>query len=402
MLPRPLYSLLVLLMALGCASPPPQPDQGPELPEGDPPKPPPATQYEPIDEATCRAWEGRGFSRRWLLEDGSWAVYPKHGAELPAGMVPGFQGSNYPNFKDAPPVNVPFGIDLQRERDANDDVAKELPALKNLVVLRLGYTGITDVGVTAITKIQGLTALELSGCYGITENGFKSLAALKNLRSLILWGSPVTDAAVTELATLENLTSLSVGGKNITDAGVKSLKPLTKLTSLKLTFAHVTDAGVAHLADLRNLSTVGLSNTKATDAGAKQLAAMKRLTELDVSYTALTDAGVKDVATLPNLTSLNLEKTGATDEGVKRLKALTRLQSLTLTHTKVTDVGVRELASLTDLTYLDVSATKVTDAGLKELAPLKKLTMIIVPSEPGFPETSKALPHCKLKWSRGQ
>ena len=78
----------------------------------------------------------------------------------------------------------------------------------------------------------------------------KELAVLKGLTGLHMYHcTRLTDAGGKELAALKNLTSLNLGATQMTDAGVKDLARadtgLKGLVSLSLQHASVTDAGVA-------------------------------------------------------------------------------------------------------------------------------------------------------------
>jgi len=64
-----------------------------------------------------------------------------------------------------------------------------------------------------------------------------------------------------------NLQTLNLEFTKVTDAGLEHLKGLTKLQELDLRFTEITDAGLVHLKDLTDLQTVCLSKTKVTDAG---------------------------------------------------------------------------------------------------------------------------------------
>ncbi len=160
---------VAMMFCIGCGRAPegPPADQPKEEPVA-PPAPPKV--YEPIDPATVRAWWDRGFAPCWLTPDASYSWIANQNVTFDTTrLVPGFRPINEQNHKNLPPVAVPFGLDLASARGVDDTVAKELPALKNLVVLRIGDSGITDAGVVEVTKIQSLTALEMSECRMITE-----------------------------------------------------------------------------------------------------------------------------------------------------------------------------------------------------------------------------------------
>ena len=104
--------------------------------------------------------------------------------------------------------------------------------------------------------------------------------------------------------------------------GPERLKDLKNLTSLNLCSTQVTDEGLKELKDLKNLISLNLSETKVTDAGLKELKASRtspRLTfsrhesdgrgpegtqgpqephcRFDLHDTKVTDAGLKELKT---------------------------------------------------------------------------------------------------------
>jgi internalin A len=100
---------------------------------------------------------------------------------------------------------------------------------------------------------------------------------------------PVTDADVKELvkalASLKQLHTLDLWHTEVTDIGLKELVPLKHLQTLKLWNGKVTDAGMKELAALKHLHTLELLSAPVTDVGLKELAALKHLRSLDLGGT---------------------------------------------------------------------------------------------------------------------
>ena len=78
--------------------------------------------------------------------------------------------------------------------------------------------------------------------------------------------------------------------------GPAYFKDCKNLTTLHLDGTQVTDAGLAYFKGCKNLATLELNNTKVTDAGLKRLASFRRLTSVFVKNTNVTEAGVKKLA----------------------------------------------------------------------------------------------------------
>ena len=81
-----------------------------------------------------------------------------------------------------------------------------------------------------------------------------------------IWGG-VGDSDLRVLRTFKNLTTLKLEETKITDAGLKDLGGLKSLKTLSLTSTHIRDAGLTHISDaglkelkeLNNLNGAGIS-----------------------------------------------------------------------------------------------------------------------------------------------
>mgnify|MGYP000042987970 CR=1 FL=1 len=107
----------------------------------------------------------------------------------------------------------------------------------------------------------------------INNKTFKpyTVKALKDLKVLELVGTPVTDMDLVHLKALKNLKALDLSSTHVTDKGLVHLKALKGLTTLVLIGTRVTDEGLVHLKTLKNLTTLTLMGTQVTDAGVKDL-----------------------------------------------------------------------------------------------------------------------------------
>ena len=101
-----------------------------------------------------------------------------------------------------------------------------------------GGTRITDLGLSKLTTLEKLHALDVSGS-SITANGVKRLAAFHELRRLSLWNAKgIDDAAAMPLEKLTNLTSLDLSN---TAVGNETLRRLAKLPNLRRLYVSETN-----------------------------------------------------------------------------------------------------------------------------------------------------------------
>lgn len=175
-----------------------------------------------------------------------------------------------------------------------------------------------------------------------TDADLGRVAELSWLRFLT-FGPQLGNAGLEKIAGLKQLRSLDLSGSRITDEGLKYLEGLTQLDSLDLANTRVSDAGLIHVGELYSLISLDLMNTEVSNSG---LAYLKRLVKLQCLYlsgTAIDDAGLGQIGLHNEMQILNLSWTEVSDEGLSQLGNLTRCGFMTLRGTRVTDDGVREL-----------------------------------------------------------
>lgn len=326
------------------------PDAGPEAgPTAE--LPPPGT---PIDPDTVAAWKEAGIV---LESPGS----------VEKGEIPWLKltrNITIDTLNRLPKPTVLFGLSLGTNFYPTAAGLKHLTDIETLARIHILNTLISDeylahfaqVGFHRLYAARGadgkrpttpdeVTEVDL-GLSGVTDNGLRHLAGLKNLTSLNLSGyagsGKVTDAGLEHLAALPSLAKLDLAGSGVTDAGLKRLADFPSLTSLKLTDTRITNAGVQHLAGLKNLKELSLSprDWNPRTGG------------------ALTGRCLEHIAGLTNLTSLHLALSGP-----------------------ISDEQVQSLAGLTNLTTLSLSETEVKSSQLKHLASLKKLQTLSLKKE---------------------
>ena len=101
-------------------------------------------------------------------------------------------------FKKLAPVTSQFvTVDLSATKITDQGVA-QLAASKNLRLIRLAETGVTDAVIDTLLKIPSLESINLYGTK-VTDAGVSKLAALTNLKRLYLWQTAVTPDAIKTL-----------------------------------------------------------------------------------------------------------------------------------------------------------------------------------------------------------
>jgi hypothetical protein len=207
----------------------------------------------------------------------------------------------------------------------------------------------TDAVLADVSRVETITALNLSGCKGVTDDGVRHLARLPALQHL------------------------DVSGTSITDSGLQVVRSLPKLRTISLAWTRVSDEGIGALTHCDELEHVNLAATGAGDGALRALAGKRKLHHLLI---ALTDAGLPLLHDLPVFKSWqggeatlallgpkslpnHLSLRGSfTDRGMRYLRGLDGLFSLDLDdgHLAITADGLEPLVSLPHLGALGVDA----------------------------------------------
>lgn len=128
-----------------------------------------------------------------------------------------------------------------------------------------------------LIDVPGIEAVRLD-LTDVTDEGMESLAAIKTLKSLIVYGgsTSVGDVGFSSIKTISSLERLELINTRVTDRSLPGLKELPNLRSLTLyrdakRGPALTDAGLTHLKALTELRQLNLSGGWASDAAVKEL-----------------------------------------------------------------------------------------------------------------------------------
>lgn len=331
-------------------------------PQQIPPPPPPSKDPDRV-------------AAEWVLSVGG-TVYVSDPKLIPANIYQTFSPTHVQTRDQLPrtPFKLISAILETRINPSNEKGLAKLNGLKNLRLLGLMNTSMTDLGLETLKDLPELTQLNLQ-VTGITNAGLKSVARFRALEWLGLSHVPLSDKGVAELTGLTNLTSLSLQHTKIGDDGLKHIAKLKKLNYLNIGNTQVTDAGMAELAGLTELTQLYVSNPKFTGAGMKHLHGLPRLATLEIGDGAgLTDDGLASFPGLKQLNWLRLDSANnVSDAGLKHLAGLANINTLIISSNRLTDDGLAHLSKLDQLTFLALLEAKFTDDALKHLAPLWRL-----------------------------
>ena len=281
-----------------------------------------------------------------------------------------------------------------------------LENLKQMWILDLHDTKITDEDLRSLGNLPHLTVLNLSGT-PVTGRGLRHLRNCRALERVILDRTSATD----ELAKYvtdnppPSLNSLGIHGCKLTPHGMAALQtavPLfTVLDTDEYGFASVKPRTPPNAQSTRlyraacdllwNLGIAGVETDGKTVDGiglfwnrhwsgawtSSVISRFRGLRGLKLDGCKLSaDALDKLLQEQDELEYLDLSKSSIDDAGLARLGNLYGLKWLDLSHTKVTDAGLASLSSFGNLEHLELSATQVTDRGVRALRSLPHLNSL--------------------------
>lgn len=202
--------------------------------------------------------------------------------------------------------------------DISDASMRYVVSLKELRVLGLPSTAVTDDGLMWLKALPNLVALDVSHA----ELDGYALESFPRLRSLSLFEAKVNAPQTwRSVGAMKDLRMLDATGTGITNADLPHLLPLHRLSDLRLGGTAIDDDGLETLRELRSLKRLDLSATKISGSGLRTLRHLTQLEELDLSDTSIADADLTVLHELANLKCLWIYRTKITPAGIASLQS---------------------------------------------------------------------------------
>jgi hypothetical protein len=238
------------------------------------------------------------------------------------------------------PDGQPVAVDL-RASWATDSDMPLLAQMKQLRILDLSLTRISDRGLRALKTAPAIEELNLYFAEQITDEGAATVKHWKGLRRLNLRGTKITDSTLEFLAGVPSLEWLDIGWAQITDTGLEHLSSLTNLRHLAMGGNKLTDTSLQFLRQMPQIEYLDVGGTQRTDSGLWSL--------------LLTDAGMQAIAAVRELRELRLAGTAVTGRGLELLVPLAKLERLNLQGCRrLRDDAAAVLARFKQLRVLDL------------------------------------------------
>ena len=275
---------------------------------------------------------------------------------------------------------IEIGEGQSRRGGITDNGLRHIAKLKNLETLIMPDTGITDRGLRHLQDMHSLRELWLD-FLPLTDDGVAYLKDLKKLRVLRFFQGKITDVGMQYIRDMTDLEDLQLGRAEITDKSMPIIGNMTKLKTLDLR-VNVTDKGLEQLKKLKDLNWLCLNQTKVTDAGMQNLAELTKLEWLMLEDTPVTAKGLAKLSALPSVTTLYLSGTNINDEAISQIVKLPKLERLKVNQTLTTDRGLTRLAQIQSLKEVEVRRTLVTLYGVRQITDLRPKLKVIADVKP--------------------
>jgi Leucine-rich repeat (LRR) protein len=250
----------------------------------------------------------------------------------------------------------------------SDDALRSIAELKRLRVLELYGPLVSDAGITHLAGLTSLEELRLDGNNRIGDAALASLKDLTNLRDLYFHGARITDAGIASIARLTALETLTLGNSQVGDGAMATIANFTKLQTLDLQHTNITDVGMARLKGLTSLRWIALIGTNVTSRGFANLAEMTAMTNVYANGTQIDDGALDSMRRMSGLKTLYVPNTGITEAGLLRaLPGFPELEWLSINALPATDNIIPTLLGLKKLKFIEMNGTRITAAGEAQL-----------------------------------
>jgi hypothetical protein len=134
-----------------------------------------------------------------------------------------------------------------------DRLLEQLVNVPGIEEIRLELPDVTDEGMKSLAAMKSLKSFTITGGRpGVGDQGFAHICTISTLEHLEMINTRVTDRDLSLLKDLPNLRSLSLQhsahwGTQFTDAGLQDLKALTRLKMLYVSGGLASDAAIKEL-----------------------------------------------------------------------------------------------------------------------------------------------------------
>jgi len=159
--------------------------------------------------------------------------------------------------------------------------------------------------VTGFAAEEVVQSLEIGQDWRGTDDDFRRLKWLTDIRQIALVGNRATDAVLNYASAMKGLKSVQAYRANITDEGVKQLANCQQLEDVGLYYTPVTNESLQALKAVKTLTAVRVYGTRATPEVAAELQAGLGAGKVDFRHGAFLGVGCITVDTSCTISRVN-------------------------------------------------------------------------------------------------
>ena len=308
-------------------------------------------------------WKGPHPSQPWLSQyDGAMAI-----KEITVTPISGRIEASFPDEQMKLAEYLVLKLDL-RGRDIDDEQLKEILDQETPTELTLEGPGITDASIDLIAANRQLRSLAMYKTE-ITESGIAQIADLPLLERIEFVSMPQITGDVT--TSLEKMPALKHFHSNQTSLHGPGLERLHDRPILGLHIGHpMVDADVfaSFMQPMKGLDSLGLAGSSIDDDAMKLFSSFEKLRMLHLGYNQnWKGPGLEYLKQIPTLRQLFLDASSINDESLKYLSGANQIQELFLRETVVSDASIDTLRTMKGLKSVNLEKTQFTAAGVERL-----------------------------------
>lgn len=186
-----------------------------------------------------------------------------------------------------------IGVALLAGNDYYEVTPDQVNSIPSSAV-RVSAKRLSDADIEILSLQEHIEDLDLAGNKTITDKALEHVGEMKELKSLFLGDTNITDTGLRKLEK-SGLVMLNLRATRISDAGMLSVSKIISLRQLHVNMCNISDVGVRNLRSLDRIETLNISETSITDVSLRYLLETESLAFLIIwRCDSLTDKGINE------------------------------------------------------------------------------------------------------------
>lgn len=254
-----------------------------------------------------------------------------------------------------------------------DSMISKLTGQPHLKELRVNDTNISDKGCESIAKLGSIRELYIGQNQKLSDAGLAKLGNLTRLKELHIGDCQLNGTGFENFQNPLSLIRLSIGGSSLCDESGKWIGRFKNLQTLYLHKTNLSDTWIANLESLPNLKWIGLHGCSITGEGFRDWPVSQQETGIGIGGTNVDDERWLLIKSkFPNSTIEGMGS-GMTRSILPHILAQPELTSLSINQMELTREDFVAISRCTTLKHLNLDGTNIDIINLQLLPNLKQL-----------------------------